>query len=61
MSEFTPDEVKSVVLNARKFEGADLRDIDLRGADLMLTNHASLQKVSPWSSFQSMGSDNEKL
>ncbi len=38
MSEFTPDEVKSVVLNSRKFEGADLRDIDLRGADLMFAN-----------------------
>ena len=38
MSEFTPDEVKSVVLNARKFEGADLRDIDLRGADLIKAN-----------------------
>ena len=38
MAEFTPDEVKSVVLNARKFEGADLRDIDLRGADLIKAN-----------------------
>ncbi len=25
-------------MNARKFEGADLRDIDLRGADLIKAN-----------------------
>jgi|TARA_B100001964_G_C14113665_1_gene545074 hypothetical protein len=61
MAKFTREEVIQVVLGARKCEGAYLQDIDLRGADLMLTNHASLQKVSPWSSFQSMGSDNEKL
>jgi hypothetical protein len=34
MSDFTPDEVKSVVLKGRKPNSANLQDIGLYGADL---------------------------
>ncbi len=38
MADFTRDEVLQVVEDGRKCMGADLQDIDLRGADLSEAN-----------------------
>ena len=52
MSDFTPDEVKNVVVNARKLNDADLQGIDLRGANLReanMSNNAFYYNVMMWS------------